>query len=180
MSRDGGAGARDRLEHLCRYLLRPALAADRLTRLPDGGLLLRLKKRWSDGTTHLRLTPTELLDRLASLVPRPQTNQILYHGVFAANAAWRARVVHDPKPAKPRRSNPRRPDHTWADLMRRGLDLDVLECPRGCVATLRFIARIEQPAVVSKILRHLGLPSDPVRCDPARAPPDQDAMDWAS
>ena len=52
----------------------------------------------------------------------------------------------------------------------------------GRVTDRQCQPRSDRPpgSVVSKILRHLGLPSDPVRCDPARAPPDQDAMDWAS
>ena len=57
-----GAGARDRLEHLCRYLLRPALAADRLTRLPDGGLLLR-----ADAGTVAYAAPTLRLQGAAEL-----------------------------------------------------------------------------------------------------------------
>jgi hypothetical protein len=37
--------------------------------------------------------PVELLERLAALVPRPRINLILYHGVLAPRAAWRAQVV---------------------------------------------------------------------------------------
>jgi hypothetical protein len=32
-------------------------------------------------------------DALAALVPRPHKNLVVYHGVLAANAAWRSRVV---------------------------------------------------------------------------------------
>jgi hypothetical protein len=45
--------ARDRLERLCRYAGRAAIAENRLTELPDGRLAYSLKKRWKDGTTHL-------------------------------------------------------------------------------------------------------------------------------
>ena len=40
------AGARRQLEKLCRYAARPAVAAERLSLLPDGRLLYRLKRRW--------------------------------------------------------------------------------------------------------------------------------------
>jgi hypothetical protein len=52
--------------------------------------------------------------------------------------------------------------------MRRVLDLDVLACPR-CGGRLRRIATVEDPAVVGKILAHLGLlhPAD----SPGPAPP---------
>ena len=44
---------RRRLERLVRYVARPPIAADRLSELPDGRLAYELKKRWSDGTTHV-------------------------------------------------------------------------------------------------------------------------------
>jgi len=64
--------------------------------------------------------------------------------------------------------------------MRRGLDIDVLRCPGGCATPLKLIALIEQAPVVRAILIHLGLPADRVQTEPARAPPEQDAFDWAS
>ena len=144
--------------------------------------MLKLKTRWADGTTHLRLSPQQLLERLAALIPRPRTNQLLYHGVFAANAKWRARIVPGPtrthsEPAPPAS----RPNHTWAELMRRGLDIDILECPRRCgQGRLTFIACIEQPSVIRKILEHLGLPAEPVAPAPARVPPTDDQLDWGA
>ena len=33
-----------------------------------------------------------------------------------------------------------------------------------------LVATIETPAVIARILRHLGLPSEPVRLAPARGP----------
>ena len=42
---------RVRLEHLLRYAARPPLSTERLSQLPDGRLLYRLKRRWSDGYT---------------------------------------------------------------------------------------------------------------------------------
>ena len=65
----------------------------------------------------------------------------------------------------PRRANP-----SWAELMRRGLDIDALERPK-CHGLLRFIAAIMKSAVVRRILRSLGLPAEPVALAPARAPP---------
>jgi hypothetical protein len=87
------AGARDRLERVCRYALRPALGQDRLQLTPDGKAVLELRRRWTDGTTHLVFEPVELLERLAALTPRPRVNLILYHGVLAPRAAWRKAIV---------------------------------------------------------------------------------------
>ena len=74
---------RDRagLERLCRYMGRPALAAQRLEELPDGRLLYRMRHRWRDGTSALVLEPRELLARLAAQVPPPGAHQVRYHGL---------------------------------------------------------------------------------------------------
>ena len=66
------------------------------------------------------------------------------------------------------RSDP--PARSWASLMRRVFGYDVLSCPR-CGQTMRLIALIEQPSVIRRILRHLGLPTEVPEPAPARAPP---------
>jgi hypothetical protein len=66
------AADRVRLEQLCRYLLQPAVAQDRLRRLDDGRVVLTLKTAWGDGTRPLVFEPLELLEKLAALVPRPR------------------------------------------------------------------------------------------------------------
>ncbi len=67
------AADRDGCERLSRYLLRPAVAQDRLALLDDGNVRLELRSEWSDGTTHLEFEPSELIGRLASLVPKPRS-----------------------------------------------------------------------------------------------------------
>jgi hypothetical protein len=57
-----------------------------------------------------------------------------------------------------------------ADLMRRAFGFDVLACPR-CGGRLRLVALIDEAAVVRRILRHLGLPTEVPEARPARAPP---------
>jgi hypothetical protein len=46
----------------------------------------------------------------------------------------------------------------------------VLACPR-CGGRLRLIALIEEAAVIDRILRHPGLPTNLPVARPARAPP---------
>jgi hypothetical protein len=84
---------RERLEQLCRYLLRPPISQERRTLQPDGTVLVTLKTPWRDGTTHLRFAPLTLLERLAALTPRPRINMLIYHGILAPRAAWRAAAV---------------------------------------------------------------------------------------
>jgi hypothetical protein len=84
---------RRRLERLCRYVARPPLASDRLEESPDGRLVLRLKTRWRDGTSHILMERSELIDRLVPLIPPPRAHQVRYHGILAPCASRRDRVV---------------------------------------------------------------------------------------
>ena len=52
---------------------------------------------WADGTTSLMLSPTELIVKLAALVPPARLNLIRYHGVLAPAAADRAQIVPGPR-----------------------------------------------------------------------------------
>ena len=92
------------LERLIRYATRPPLAAGRLQITDDEQLTFRFKTPWSDGTTHLLLSPLELIEKLAALVPPPRLNLIRYHGVLAPNASARWRVYleahHSPSPSQ--------------------------------------------------------------------------------
>ncbi|MCZ7680800.1 MAG: transposase [Sandaracinaceae bacterium] len=99
------AGARDhpRRERLCRYLLRPPLAQDRLTLEPDGRVRLAFKAAWKDGTHAVLLDPLDLIARLCALVPPPRFHLLRYHGVLAAHSAVRAQIV----PGASRRARPR-------------------------------------------------------------------------
>ncbi|TDJ20748.1 MAG: hypothetical protein E2O65_01425 [Gammaproteobacteria bacterium] len=78
--------AKDRagLERLLRYCARPVFASVRLSWVREGERLrYRLPKPRADGQTVLELTPFELLDRLAVLIPPPRRHRHRYHGVLA-------------------------------------------------------------------------------------------------
>jgi Putative transposase/Transposase zinc-binding domain len=79
-----GADQRKELEHLCRYITRPAIANERLKRNRAGDVVLQLKSAFKDGTTHVVMSPLEFMQRLAALVPRPRLHLIRFHGVLAA------------------------------------------------------------------------------------------------
>jgi hypothetical protein len=64
-------------------------------------------------------------------------------------------------------SRPRRKTLPWADLLRRVFALDVLVCPT-CLGPMTVIAYLTDPNVLCKILRHLGLPTEPPPLTPAR------------
>ena len=86
-----GADDRQKLEQLCRYITRPALANERVQTNAAGQVVLKLKTAWRDGTTHLVMSPLEFMQRLAALVPRPRLHLIRFHGVLAPN--WGATII---------------------------------------------------------------------------------------
>jgi hypothetical protein len=87
------ANDRAGLERLCRYVLRPPFAQERLRRRGDGRVALELNRAWHDGTRELVFEPLEFLERLAAMTPRPETNLLICHGVLAPRARWRRLVV---------------------------------------------------------------------------------------
>ena len=60
-------GGRDRagLVWLARYVTRPVLKLERLGELPDGRLVLALKRSWEDGTSEVVFRSLERVRRLA-------------------------------------------------------------------------------------------------------------------
>jgi hypothetical protein len=157
------------------------VAQDRIHLTPDGQVVLYLRHRWADGTTQLIFEPVELLERLAALTPRPRINMLLYYGVLGARSAWRARIAgatpersaeapRETRYASPAATVRPRTNRLWAELMQRSFGFDVLACPR-CGGRLELIALIEEAAVIRRILRHLGVPTEVPATRPARPPP---------
>ena len=121
------------------------------------------------------------------MTPRPETNLLICHGLLAARARWRERVVAYgrvvPEPtasAVPmvagadgagEKSPPR--GWIWAALMHRAFAIDVLACP-DCGGRLRLIATLHDPAVIRKILAHLGRSQSGQ--SPGPAPPESGAV----
>jgi hypothetical protein len=114
------------------------------------------------------------------LIPKPRVNLLIYHGILGARARERpAAVAGAGSPESARQPGdessatasgwPSRRSITWAVLLRRIFEIDILACV--CGARLRFVATIEDPSVVQRILRHLGLPTETRMAAPTRPPP---------
>jgi hypothetical protein len=76
---------------LIRYSARPIFASSRLETVGDR-LKYILSKPNLNGEKILFLTPFELLDRLAKLIPPPRYHQRFYHGVLAPNSPLWAKI----------------------------------------------------------------------------------------
>ena len=184
-------GEREKLERICRYIARPAIAESRLSINEEGDVVYRFKKPWSDGTTSIKMTPLELLERLAALVPRPRVHLTRFHGVLGPHYKYRKLIVpkkkveltlatgeatsevHPADSDKPPSSARR---IAWAQLLKRVFNIDISVCAK-CKGKIKIIAAIEEPRVIKKILTHLGLPSVAPILTPARGPPIADQYD---
>jgi hypothetical protein len=185
------ANDREGLETLCRYIARPPLSDERLAALVDGNLSVRLKRPWSDGTTHLVFSPGELIDKLLPLIPRPRAHIVRYHGVLAPSAGWRAEIVPAPPRAPPRQAPPQQtpPEDPgasgsverapgadvksrripWATLLMRVFRVDVLVCDR-CGGRMHVLAAVMDAAAAAATLEHLGMDPRPPPIAPAQDP----------
>jgi hypothetical protein len=173
------AHRRDQLERLIRYTARGAVSLERLTQDINGELVYTFTHPWSDGTTGIRLSPLELLEKLAALVPLPRMHLVRYGGCLAPHSHLRGAIVPTPRQQgmtdeEPDTGSPR---WSWARLVKRVFALDMARCPFCQQGTLRMIAVITQGEVIRKILQHLQLSADPPRIAPARV--RQDAFAWA-
>lgn len=149
---------------------------------------------WSDGTAAIELSPLELTEKLAALVPPFRSNQLLYAGVLAGNAAWRREVV--PKVptsdaatrearAKLRlvkrdakRKGDTLPDDAppgWAELLKRVFGVDGWECP-DCGKRMRLRTVVEGAPASRNISASLRRSTGP----PPRTPGGDDRGDCAS
>ncbi len=132
------AHERMRLERLCHYAGRAPVAIERLSLLPDGRLLYRLKRYGNKARGQRRKrkqNATGITPGNASGL-EPETNDFRCHC-----------------------------RHAWARLVRKVWAADPLACPK-CGSRLRIIVFIDNPSVIEKILHHLKLWDTPERPPP--------------
>jgi len=169
------------LERLLRYCARPPFALEHLHTLDAEHLLYHNPKPRSDSPRDLVLTPLELIDKIAALIPPPRAHRHRYYGVLAPNSPMRAavtamaplpEVVQPMAEATTADAPPQRAasHYLWAMLLARIYETLPLVCPQ-CQSPMRIIAFITEGSSVRKILEHLGESTLPPCIAPARGPP---------
>ena len=188
-------------ERLLRYCARPAFSGEKLTAISTFGehadamrLHYDINKNSQQTQPPLNLTATELLDKLAQLIPPPRRHRHHYHGVLAPNSKYRSRVTEyanqEFKPDKTSnleeievddaifaaedsaKLQPKKAWLNWAKLIRKVYEVDPLKCEQ-CGETMKLIAFILDATSIQKILSHIGEDSEPPQLHPARGPPDE-------
>ena len=152
-----------------------------------------------NGCQVLHLTPLELLDKLAKLIPPPRKHptawmqelgrrrmpkpRLRYYGVLAPNAPLRKVVTTqaDKTVAATAISGSKNEEmesrkkpcarYLWAALLARIYEVLPLVCPH-CGSEMRLIAAITDNPSIERILIHIGEPGRPPPVTPARGPPE--------
>ena len=140
-------------------------------------MVYKLKTAYRNGTTHIVLSPLDLLSRLASLVPRPRVHLIRFHGVFAPHFKYRSLVTPAPSDEtnKTSRTEQKKAKKSysmvWAKMLKRVFDIDIQICSK-CGGQIKIISSIQDPKVIKRILSHLGENSIVPELAPSRGPPE--------
>jgi Putative transposase len=174
------AHRRDQWEQLIRYTARGAVSLERLQHDANGDLVYTFTHPWSDGTTGIRLSPMELLEKLAALVPLPRVHLVRYGSCLAPHSSLRRTIIPTPRQQGVDEEETDTGSHrwSWARLLKRIFALDMARCPWCQRGSLRIIAAITHGEVIRKILRHLKRAVDPPPIAPARV--RQEVFAWSS
>ena len=96
-------------------------------------------------------------EKVLAWVPTLRVNLTRYHGVFAPNSTLRSQITLSGRvkraAATPQTTTERRQAMSWAQRLKRVFQLDIQQCE--CGGQLKLIACIEDPRVISTILKHL-------------------------
>jgi hypothetical protein len=127
--------------------------------------------------------PLDFISKLAALIPKPRVNLTRFHGVFAPNSKYRARVTLGGRGRRRKvkaddNSDDKSPEErsasmNWAQRLKRVFNIDAEICDQ-CGGAVKPIACIEDPVVIRKILDHLDNKAAASEQNPepeSRAPP---------
>jgi len=167
---------RDRLSQLIEYIARGPLSNERLHIRDDGKVVLQLKSKWVDGTSHLLFAPGEFIEKLAALIPPPKSHLVRWTGVLAPNSPYRKEITLKPEMKKgfdfvaegddggsgKKRG---RKNYTWSKMLARVFKIDVLKC--CCGGELRPVCAVTDSDSIRRYLKYLSIDYDP----PPRGPP---------
>ena len=174
------------LEAIAQYIIRNPFAEDKMTVDTRTGLVTyRSKTNIKHKRNYEEFSSVDFIARITQHIPDTGAQMVRYYGWYsnksrglrakrAAEAAGKNQVdgvqIIDVSDYQPRRVASKK----WRELIKKVWEIDPLICPK-CQGEMKMIALIDEAAVVSRILKHMGLwlKSEPVRSQgwPERGPP---------
>jgi hypothetical protein len=164
---------REQWERLLRYTARGAVSLERLTQDANGDLLSTCTHPWADGTTGMRLSPVERVEKLAALVPLPRVHLVRSGGYVAPHRHLRGAIIPTPRQqgVDAEETDTGSPRWSWGRLLQRGFALALARCPWCQRGALRLLAALTHGEVIRKRLQPLQRSADsPVAVDERVAP----------
>jgi len=178
---------REDLERLAQYIIRNPFAVEKMQVTepnranPDGSIIYRSGLNPKIQRHFEVFTPCDFIAAITQHIPDKSFHLVRYYGWYSnkmrgqrdkhaaeeAAAAGQAVQIIDVSDHNPRRI----PSPKWRELIKKVWEVDPLLCPK-CQKEMRIVSLIDGPAVIERILRHLGLWEQGVRVLPARAPPE--------
>lgn len=171
-------GEREGLRRLVRYMARPPVSVERVVYDERSGRVLVKSCKKMNGQRPVKAGYDALtfLALMALQVPPAGTHMVRYYGYYSTRSRAKRREQvdsQDPSDVKAAPKEVPSPEAKarkarWAELLRLVFEVDPLTCEK-CGGQMKIISFItpNQPAVLEKILDHLGEPSVPL----ARGPP---------
>ena len=150
-----------------------------MTYIPEQSKVIYQSK---DGKEEKVFDALEWLALMCSHVPNKGEHMVRYYGYYSNVSRGKRKNQNQdewiPCTLKPYESY-RESRKNWASLIQMIYEVDPLTCPR-CQGRMRILAFIEDPEIVKKILKHLGLWKVKPRPPPKRAyaPPPEIHTDY--
>ena len=154
------AGDIDGRRKLAQYMLRAPLSLEKMTYLPDTGMVMYRSHMHKGLKRNFQLMPgAQWLELLCRHIPDRFEHLVRYVGLYStrvrgeqARKAVPGAAVQAPEDGQviAARARP-----AWARLIHKVYEVDPLQCPK-CGAPMHVIALIDDAAVIRRILEHLG------------------------
>jgi len=167
------------MESLARYIIRASFSQERMTYIQEEVKVVYQSK---DRKDHKLFDALEWLAAMCSHVPNKGEQMVRYYGHYSNVSRGRRKkenqdrvipcILEADDNSKAYRKN-------WARLIRKIYEVDPLTCSK-CQGQMRIISFIEDPEVIKKILKHLGLWLVKRKPQPrANAPPGHTHLDYS-
>jgi len=175
------AGDAQGRQQLARYMIRAPFSVEKTEYKAEPGVIVYRSKQHATLKRNFQIMPgAKWLEMLLQHVPDKGEHLVRYYGWYSnrARGKRKAEMADAETPARVDDGTPEQVDPeasraaraAWARLIKKVYESDPLVCPH-CGGEMRFLAVIEAPPVIERILRHLGL-WEPR--PPSQGPPDDD------